>query len=111
MGTVRPGVICSWAALGAGLAMDAFVCQPAVRDYQERVGSASRLSTKDKLLAQELSRSTSVGDYVACKTHGLLLDMLPPNNDPALLSSWLKSAFVVCRGTSLPVPNLSYLAA
>ena len=46
VGTVRPGLMCSWAALGAGLAMDAFVCQPAVRDYQEKVGFALNCASK-----------------------------------------------------------------
>lgn len=36
VGTVRPGFLCPWAALAAGLAMDTFVCQPAVREYQEK---------------------------------------------------------------------------
>ena len=67
--------MCSWAALGAGLAMDAFVCQPAVRDYQEKVGSASQSSAEFKLFARELSSLTSMGGHVACKDSWIVLDM------------------------------------
>jgi len=35
---VRPGYLCTWAGLAAGFAMDAFVCQPAVHAYKEKVG-------------------------------------------------------------------------
>ena len=38
-GTLRPGVLCTIAALGAGFAMDIFICLPAEELYVKKVGS------------------------------------------------------------------------
>lgn len=46
IGTVRPGIQCTWAGLAAGFAMEAFVCQPAIHAYQDK----NHISTATKVI-------------------------------------------------------------